>query len=76
LNWTQIKRWAKEQGYTTSRVKIEGDAEYTYEYSWNKGKAYSVRELATDIYNDLTNNKHLAHQKVYQKEIRWIKSEN
>ncbi len=76
MNWTNIKRWAKDQGYTTSRVKLEDNSESTYEYSWDKGKAYSVRELATNIFNDLTDNKHLAHQLQYKQEFKWFKNEN
>jgi len=76
VNWTNIKRWAKDQGYTTSREKLEDNADYTYEYTWDKGKAYSVRDLAKDIFNDLTSGKHIEHQNSYKKEIGWIKREN
>lgn len=76
MNWTNIKRWAKDKGYTASRVKLEDNSKSTYEYSWDKGKAYSVRELATNIFNDLTDGKHVEHQKSYTREIDWIKSEN
>tara|TARA_B100001094_G_scaffold93771_1_gene89615 strand:- start:833 stop:1117 length:285 start_codon:yes stop_codon:yes gene_type:complete len=72
MKWSEIKKWAKTKGYNVSREKAENTDEYTYEYTWTKddksagGLATSVKGLATDIFNNITNNRHLAHQLQYQ----------
>ena len=80
MKWSEIKKWAKTKGYNVSREKAENTDEYTYDYSWNRdsksGIATSVLELATNIYNDLTENKHLEHQLQYKQEIKWFNREN
>lgn len=82
MKWSEIKKWAKTKGYNTSRKKAENTDEYTYVYNWNNedrsagGVATSTKDLATDIYNHLTNNKHLAHQLQYKQEFTWFKNEN
>jgi hypothetical protein len=76
MKWSEIKKWAKAKGYNVSREKAEDTDEYTYVYNWNnedrdaEGVATSTKDLATDIYNHLTNNKHLAHQLQYKKEFK------
>lgn len=64
--WTEIKKWARENGYDVLKTKGEE------EYLWTKdddpsvtGICHSVRQLATDIYNDKTGNKWLEYQQEY-----------
>lgn len=82
MKWSEIKKWAKAKGYNVLRDKVEDADKYTYLYHWNKtdasaeGVSKSVKGLATDIFNDLTNNKHLAHQLQYKQEYVWLKNEN
>ena len=68
---TEIKRWAKEQGY--SIIKEKDDSINGASYYWCKdsdpavtGVALSVSKVATAIYNDLSHNKWLDHQKKFQ----------
>ena len=76
MKWSEIKKWAKDKGYNVSRDKAENTDEYTYEYTWTKddesagGLSTSVKDLATDIYNHMTDNKHLNHQLQYEKEVK------
>ena len=57
---------------------LENTDKYTYEYTWTKddesaeGLATSVKDLATDIFNNLTGNKHIEHQLKYKQEYKWI----
>jgi hypothetical protein len=62
--WKEVKSWAKKHGYESS--KNEGS------YSWFKinepeksGCEKSVSKLATAIFNDMTDNKWVEHQKNY-----------
>jgi len=77
MKWSEIKKWAKSKGYNVSKEKTENADEYTYEYTWTKddkssgGLSTSVKDLATDIYNNMTDNKHLAHQTRYKEELKW-----
>lgn len=72
MQWSLTKTWAKEHGYTTFREKIEG-TDNRYDYYWAKtddpsvtGLSPSVSKLATDIYNHMTDNKHVEYQKTYR----------
>ena len=82
MKWSEIKKWAKAKGYNVSRDKVDNTDEYTYEYTWTKddesagGLATSVKGLATDIFNNLIDNKHLAHQLQYKQDYKWFESEN
>jgi phosphoribosylformylglycinamidine (FGAM) synthase PurS component len=67
--WTEIKKWAKEQGYETIKDK---DGEIT-SYYWAKlddpqasGVSKSVSKLAWDIYNHITENKWIEFQKEFK----------
>jgi len=62
----EIKRWAKEKGYSIIKEKNEDD---THKYLWSKisdisisGTATSVSKVATAIFNHLTDNKWVEHQ--------------
>lgn len=70
--WTEVRKWAKENGYDCSRTKIE-DKENSYIYYWknindanNSGTSTSVSKLATDIYNMLTDGQWIEYQKEYK----------
>lgn len=66
--WTEVRKWAKEQGYDTIKDKNDG------QYYWAKldsvapessGVAKSVSKLAKAIFNHITNNKWTDHQIEY-----------
>jgi len=74
MNWTNIKRWAKDKGYKVGREK-SGDESNPYNYEWKLledptryGTTNSLSKMAMAIYNDITDNKHLAHQERYRQE--------
>jgi hypothetical protein len=69
MKWSEIKKWAKSKGYEVDRTKKEKNK---YLYNWvelsnpnNKGRAQSTFDLAKDVYNNMTDNRHLAYQKAY-----------
>ena len=68
---SEIKRWAKDWGYTI--IKDKDDTLNGASYYWSKdndpnvtGVALSVSKVATAIYNHMSDNKWLDHQKEYQ----------
>lgn len=74
MNWTNIKRWAKDKGYKVDREK-SGDEANPYNYDWilvedssRGGATNSLSKMAIAIYNDITDNKHVEHQKRYAQE--------
>jgi len=85
MNWTNIKRWAKDKGYKVDREK-SGNESNPYNYQWKllenperNGTTNSLSKIAMNIYNDITDNKHLEHQERYrqqqiQKEIDYERS--
>ena len=59
MNWTNIKKWAKDKGYKVDREK-SGDEANPYNYEWHlvdnperKGTINSLSKLAMNIYNDI-----------------------
>lgn len=71
---TEIKSWAKTWGY--SIIKEKDDSINGASYYWGKdddpnisGVSLSVSKVATDIYNHMTENKWLDHQKSYQENL-------
>ena len=66
MKWTEIQRWAKDKGYNVDREKL---APKKYLYTWSKddcsGTEHHVSDLATSIFNHLTDNKWLDYQKAY-----------
>ena len=67
---TEIKSWAKSKGY--SIIKEKNDSVNGASYYWSKdddinttGVALSVSKVATAIFNHLSENKWLDHQKQY-----------
>lgn len=76
--WKEIKTWAKNHGYDTLKDKDDG------QYYWAKlgsddpnasGVAASVSKLATAIYNHMTDNKWVDHQKQYEENLQLKKAE-
>lgn len=72
MQWSLVKSWAKGYGYTSFREKTQGQ-DNQYDYYWAKeddpaitGLATSVSKLATQIYNHITDNKHIDYQKEYK----------
>jgi hypothetical protein len=72
MKWSEIRRWAKDKGYTVVKDKDDN------QYYWGKldsndpnasGVARSVSKLATQIYNHMTNNKWVEYQKEYQEKF-------
>jgi hypothetical protein len=63
--WKEVKTWAKNNGYDVLKDKEDN------QYYWAKldtdasGVAKSVSKLAFAIYNHMTDNKWLDHQKQY-----------
>jgi hypothetical protein len=73
--WKEVKTWAKSKGYETLKDKDDN------QYYWAKlddpdasGVAKSVSKLATAIYNHMTNNKWLDHQKEYRENLELKKA--
>jgi hypothetical protein len=69
--WSEIKRWAKEQGFEA--LKEKDDSINGASYYWSNinnpeqsGVSLSVSKLATDIYNSITQNKWKDHQIEYK----------
>lgn len=69
--WTEVRKWAKEQGFDI--VKEKDDSQNGASYYWAKasdrqisGISLSVSKLARDIYNTITDNKWTEHQEKYK----------
>lgn len=63
MNVNEIKSWAKARGYT---VKKAGEG-----YVWSgegvdAGEPKSIDEVATDIFNRMTDNRFLEYQRQYR----------
>jgi hypothetical protein len=63
--WKEVQSWASARNYKVKKIDIG--------YSWSRiedtskfGTSKSVSKLATDIYNDMTDNKWLEYQKYYE----------
>ena len=74
MNFTEIKKWSKEQGFQV--LKEKDDSINGASYYWMKvsdpsvsGVSLSVSKLATAIFNQLSDNKWVDYQKEYRKEI-------
>lgn len=73
LVWTEIRKWAKSYGYETLKDKGDEEKDEKVQYYWSKtddpqssGISPSVSKLARDIYNHMTDNLWLDHQKEYR----------
>lgn len=72
MQWSHVKSWAKDNGYTAFREKVN-NAENQYDYYWGKiddpavtGMTTSVSKLATTIFNHMTNDAHVEYQQKYR----------
>ena len=74
MNWTTFRKWAKENNYKVTReIKDEDNNPFYYEWvradnTERKGSANSLSQLVRDVFNDKTDNKHVAHQLAYREE--------
>lgn len=69
--WSEVKKWAKDRGFDI--VKEKDDSINGHSYYWMKsddhavsGVSLSVSKLARDIYNTITDNRWVEHQKEFQ----------
>ena len=77
--WSEVKRWAKDRGYDI--VKEKDDSINGATYYWMKsddhavsGVAQSVSKVATAIYNHITDNKWVEHQKQFEENKTYAKA--
>ena len=75
---TEVKTWAKRWGY--SIIKEKDDSLNGASYYWCKeddpavtGVALSVSKVATAIYNHMTENKWVEHQKTFAENKETVK---
>lgn len=71
MNFLEIKRWAKDQGFSVTKEKDNSTNGASYYWMNNtnnsiSGISLSVSKLARDIFNSISDNKWLEHQKEYQ----------
>lgn len=57
IKWSEIKKWAGEHNLKPKKV---GD-----EYVWEENTYSDVHELTIALFNHITNNKFIEHQKNY-----------
>jgi hypothetical protein len=71
--WKEIKTWAISHGYKVDRTQVK-DQDNCYNYTWAtadcSGVASSTFDLAKDIYNHITKDKHTDHQASYNKDYK------
>lgn len=79
--WSEVKRWAKDQGFEV--VKEKDDSINGASYYWAKssdhsisGISQSVSKLARDIFNSITDNKWKDHQETFQENLSIDKVHN
>lgn len=70
MKFTEVRKWAKKRGFSVK--KQEDDSINGASYYWTNiedpnitGVSLSVSKLARDIFNLLSSNKWLDHQKTY-----------
>lgn len=75
MQWSLVKSWAKENGYTSFREKTNGQANQ-YDYYWGMeddpsvtGLATSVSKLAAQIYNHITSDKYIQYQQDFKEAL-------
>jgi hypothetical protein len=73
---SEIKRWAKEKGYTVIKDKGDEESGDPVTYYWYKtddhdigGIAPSVSKVALAVFNHMTENKWVEYQQKYQSEL-------
>lgn len=77
--WSEVKRWAKDRGYDIVKEKDESENGATY--YWMKsdnheisGVAPSVSKVAKAVYNNITDNKWVEHQKQFEENKTYAKA--
>lgn len=75
MSWSEIKKWAKSQGFDA--IKQKDDSINGASYYWSKsddenikGVSQSVSKLARDIFNVITEYKWLKHQEEFKDKIQ------
>jgi hypothetical protein len=75
MQWSFIKTWAKEQGYSVKRQKELDNKSNPYLYTYQKdgsldvkGTINSLSKLATIIFNHISDHKYVEHQQKYIKD--------
>ena len=73
LKISEVKKWAKDKGYTVIKDKGNEENDEPVTYYWYKnddenicGMEPSVSKVATAVFNHLTNNQWLEYQKNYK----------
>lgn len=73
LKISEVKKWAKEKGYTVIKDKGDEENNEPVTYYWYKtdnenvcGMESSVSKVATAVYNHMTDNKWVEYQKNYK----------
>lgn len=61
FTWTEIKKWAKEHGLEPKKIKEGG-------YQWEDKNYTDIKELVTDLWNRITDNKWVEYQKNFKSE--------
>lgn len=59
FTWTEIKKWAKDRGLEPKKIKGGG-------YEWEGQHYDDIKDLVTDLWNKITNNKWVEYQKEYR----------
>lgn len=68
--WKEVRSWASKYNYTTKKTD-DGYVWSRLDNPSRSGISKSVSKLATDIYNDMTDNKFLAYQENYKNDPRF-----
>lgn len=58
FNWTEIKRWAKQHGLEPKKSGSE--------FTFDNQSFQNLDSLVTHLFNKITNNKWVEHQKQYK----------
>ena len=73
MTLSEVRKWAKEKGYTILKDKGDPDSGEPTQYYWSKvdditatGVSPSLSKVAKAIFNHMTNNKWEDYQKEYQ----------
>jgi hypothetical protein len=61
FKWTEIRKWADNYNLKPKKVGTE--------YHWEEGVYKNLDDLAKALFNNITNNKFLEHQKNYDAQI-------
>jgi len=65
FTWGEVSKWAKDHGYKISRK--EQKFYWTNTTTEDSGECYSLEDLTKSVFNKITNDKWVDHQKNYEK---------